>query len=286
MKWLRYFIKTSGQKIKNGKMLSFFLLMLLVLTDYNRPMRIFAEKMKYPVSWCVFPFLMSGYTFLILFWFGIIFINSDIPFTQHSNMYQVIRTGRLKWGIGQIIGIIVRSIAVVGGTAICSIFTLLPGVEWTNEWGKLLHTAALQGMTMEQNLQYVIYYGILQEYEPLQLMGIVFIITVLTAIFMALLMFLICVYLNRVFAVAVTTGATILVFWVLNVLPDVKYKIAYWTPAIWPQIAKTTTPEYGRYWMPSLSYMIVFLGVGIIIMSFLILFRIQKCDMNWENEDM
>lgn len=44
------------------------------------------------------------FVFLILFWFGIIYINSDIPYMQHSNMYQIIRTGRISWALGQLGG--------------------------------------------------------------------------------------------------------------------------------------------------------------------------------------
>lgn len=136
MKQLQYIWKTAVLKICNGKMAAFVLIMLAVCWSYNRPLNRFIDDVDYPVSWCVFPFLMAYPAFLILFWFGIIYINSDIPFMQHANMYQVIRTGRRRWSVGQIGGIFLRSFAAVLLTSICTILPLLPRIELTNEWGK------------------------------------------------------------------------------------------------------------------------------------------------------
>ena len=61
---------------------------------------------------------------------------------QHVNMYHAIRVGRKCWALGQIGGIFIRSIVLTVVAVICTILPLLPDIEWSNEWGKLLRTAA------------------------------------------------------------------------------------------------------------------------------------------------
>ena len=89
-------------KCFNSKMAVFIILMLVTSRSYLNPLREFSVAVNYPVSWCVFPFVMCSFTYLIIFWFGVIYVNSDVPFMQHVNMYHAIRSGRRQWGLGQI----------------------------------------------------------------------------------------------------------------------------------------------------------------------------------------
>ena len=101
-KIMKYILKNTLLKIRNIK--DYHICNYYRRNDmsYNHPLRELTYSIKYPVTWCVFPFMISNLSFLILFWFGIIYINSDIPYMQHSNMYQIIRTGRISWALGTI----------------------------------------------------------------------------------------------------------------------------------------------------------------------------------------
>lgn len=284
-KLFQYIGKTSYLKLNNIKVMTFALVMAVMTWSFNRPLKALTYTLNYPVSWCVFPFMISNLSFLILFWFGVVYVNSDVPFMQHSNMYQVIRTGRMTWCLGQLGGMFVRSVFLVVFTAICSVLTLFPRIEWSREWGKLLHTVSMTKTWMQYDLKYVTYYEIMGKYSPVQFMLITLGICILICMFLSTMMFFISLYANRVLAVSGTAALTIMLFFVVNVHPKIRYILAKFIPTVWAKVVQINTPELGYYWLPSLSWMFGFLIMGIVLMSALILAKIKRAEFHWEKED-
>lgn len=286
MKLLQYTWKNSMMKIINSKMAVFAILMIGISRTYVGPIRQLSAAVNYPSSWCVFPFTMCSFTFLIMFWFGIIYVNSDVPFMQHVNMYHAIRVGRKRWALGQIGGIFIRSIVLTVLAVICTILPLMPDIEWSNEWGKLLSTAAMTEVLTQFDSSVVIYYEIFSEFTPLQLMGVEILLCIFICTFIGVLMFLLSLFLNKITAVAGSLALAIALFPVLNIHPLIRHKLAFFVPTIWAELARIATPDYGYYWLPSIFYMFGFLIVGILCMTTIILVKIKKIEFNWENEDV
>lgn len=286
MRLLKYAWKNSMMKMINSKMAVFTILMLVVSRSYVSAVRQFSAAMDYPSSWCVFPFAMCSFSYLIMFWFGVIYANSDVPFMQHVNMYHEIRLGRKCWALGQILGIFVRSVVLTAVAVICTILPLLPDVEWTNEWGKLLRTAAMTKALSQFDSSVVIYYEIFSEFSPLQLMGLEILLCVLICTFIGILMFLLSLFLNKIAAVAVNLALAIALFPVLNMPVMIRHKLALFIPTIWAELARIATAEYGYYWLPSIPYMLGFLAMGILCMTVIIIVKVKKIEFNWENDDM
>lgn len=286
MKLLQYTWKNSMMKIFNSKMAVFAILMLVMGRTYVGPIRQFSIQADYPSSWCVFPFTMCSFTYLIMFWFGVIYVNSDVPFMQHVNMYHAIRVGRQRWALGQIGGIFIRSIVLTVLAAIGTILPLLPDIEWSNEWGKLLRTAAMSNVLTQFNSSVLIYYEIFSEFTPLQLMGLTILLCALICTFTGVLMFLLSLLFNKIAAVAGSLALAIALFPVLNIHPLLRHKLALFVPAIWAEVARIATPDYGYYWLPSIPYMFGFLIVGILCMTAFVSVKIKKIEFNWENEDV
>ena len=278
-KIMKYILKNTLLKIRNIKTITFAIIIAVTIWSYNHPLRELTYSIKYPVTWCVFPFL-------ILFWFGIIYINSDIPYMQHSNMYQIIRTGRISWALGQLGGTFFRSFILVVFTAFCSIVSLLPQIEWSLQWGKLIHTIAMTNAAIQYNLKYVFYYQILGKYSPLQLMIITIVICTFISMFLSSLMFMISLYFNHILAVSITAALTIMLFFVVNIHPKIRYILAKFIPTVWAKVVQVNSPVLGYYWVPSIKYMFAFLLIGNIILIILILIKVKKCEFNWENEDI
>lgn len=264
----------------------FIILMLVTSRSYLNPLREFSVAVNYPVSWCVFPFVMCSFTYLIIFWFGVIYVNSDVPFMQHVNMYHAIRSGRRQWGLGQIGGIFLRSLIMVLITIFCTILPLLSKIEWSNEWGKLLRTAATTNALSRYQSSVVIYYDIFSEYTPLELILLEILICTLTCTFVGVLMFFLSLYINKIIAVAGGLALAISLFPVLNMHPLIRYKLARFVPTVWAELARIATVDHTYYWLPSLTYMVLFLLVGIAIMTSCIIYKIRHVELNWENEDM
>lgn len=278
MKLLQYTWKNSMMKIANSKMTVFVILMIVVSRSYVGAIRQFSVAVDYPSSWCVFPFAMCSFSYLIMFWFGVIYANSDVPFMQHVNMYHAIRVGRKCWALGQIGGIFIRSIVLTVVAVICTILPLLPDIEWSNEWGKLLRTAATTNALSEYQSSVLIYYDIFSEYTPIELILLEILLCTLICTFVGVLMFLFSLYINKIIAIAL--------FPVLNMHPLICYKLARFVPTVWAELARIATVDHTYYWLPSLSYMVVFLLVGITIMTGLIMHKIRYMQFNWENEDI
>lgn len=286
MKQLQYLWKNSLLKICNQRMALFAVLMLITSRTYVNPIRQFSADMEYPCSWCVFPFVMCSFPFLIMFWFGVIYVNADVPFMQHINMYHAIRTGRRRWAMGQVGGIFVRSLVMVILTAVSTILPLLPDIEWTNEWGNLLWTAGAQKSLAQYESPVFIYYDIFSEFSPLELMGLEILICTLSCTLIGVLMFVLSLFWGRIWGVTGSMALAIALFPVLNMHPMLRYKLALFIPTVWAELARIATPEYGYYWLPSLPYMTGFLLLAILGMTLFVLAKVKRIEFNWENEDM
>lgn len=268
------------------KFAAFVLIMLMVLYYFVSEIVRVSVDLEYPVTWCIFPFLFNSNVFISLFWFGIIYINTDIPFMQYSNMYQVIRTGRKKWMVGNLVGIFFRSLAAVTAVAAGSILPLLPHMEVTNDWGKLLKTYAMTDMRASYRLSYEIPYEIMGSYTPVQMMLLMILLLTLIAVFLGVLMLTLSLYGNRRLAVAADILLILMLFLVLNAYPQNRMDWAKAVPTVWAQLTKSNTTFGGYYFLPDVKYMLTFLLIGIVLGSLLCVRRAAHVDLHWVNEDV
>lgn len=288
---IRYIGKTSAIKIFNSKVGTFLLLMLVTAWNYNQPYLEFMKEHQQPISWCIFPFYLASFGFLTLFYIGIIYMNSDVPFMQHINMYQVIRTGRMRWAVGQIGGIFVRSLIVTVLSAILAAVPFSGKLELTNEWGKVVYTIASEhplssDFIMSNAPEFRFYHEILGEYTPFQLMAITVLLCSLICTFLGVFMFLIGLFAARVVSVASAFVFVFLLFCAQNAYPEYKQLAARFIPTYWGEVALIATPSSGYYRLPPLTYMFTFLFAAIAVMSVIICLRVKHIEFNWENEDM
>lgn len=283
---LNYVLQSSKQKVFTARTGAFTIIMFLICWYYNAPLRQCAADMEYPCAIWVFPFLMSQYTFLIMFFFGVIYANADIPFMQYSNMYHLIRAGRRRWSVAQLSGLLFRSLALVLVTFFCSVVTLLPGIDITADWGKLLRSIGMGMVITNGELKYSFFYEIMIKLSPVQTICITGAITVLVVFLVSVSMFLVSLYVSRIAAISGATFYIFLIFFVLNMHPKIRNTLALFIPTVWPEVARMYTPDTGYYWLPPLSYMFVFLIVNIVIVVFWIFRRIGNVEFDWYCEDV
>ncbi len=290
MRFFKYVRASSLIKIFNSKVGLFILILFITGFRYSQPYLEFVREKNYPISWCIAPFYFASFGFLAIFYFGIVYINSDVPFMQHSNMYQLIRMGRRRWALGQISGIFVRSFLIIVLTALACILPFAGKIEWSNDWGKVIYTLASQGPISEfarnNSLDFTFNYEILGSYTPLQLMFITLFLCTLICTFLGTWMFLISLFAERVFAVSTALMFVLLLFFVHNVHAKMHQILAYFVPAYWAEFALSETPISGFYRMPPITYMFAFLIIAIGVMSVIICVRVKSIEFNWENEDI
>lgn len=291
MKTLQYTLRTSQQKLINSRAAIVCVTFLILSWTYDQIYLEFVWEKAYPINWCILPFQFTSCHNLIMFYLGIIYLNADVPFLQHQNMYQVIRTGRGRWAIGQMGGIALRSFGAVITTAIAAVLPFAGYIEFSAEWGKVIRTLASQrgtdnfGFETAERIDFRFFYQILEKYTPVQLMTITVLLLTLICIFIGLFMFLLSLFAGKITAAAGALSFVIALFIVENTNGPWKPVVSHFIPTYWGEVALIESPVSGRYRLPSLEYMFTFLIVTITVMSAIIYQKVKRMEFNWENED-
>lgn len=285
MRQLRYLIQVFQQKILQSRMYTLLLLQTYVLYIYIKPVVRFAKEADYPSAPWILPFLFSNIYFLFLFMLGVIYCFSDVPFMQHSNMYQIIRTGRKQWALGQIGSVILQAGFLMLFNLTASILMFAGHCEFQPEWGKLLHTAALTNAADYYNFLFELPYSAMQKYSPVELMTLTFLIGTLVISFIGLLMFVLSLFLNRIWAVAVAGVMVIMVYFVHNAYPFAAQQISMFVPVSWMRTVYIGIKLYNYYTIPSLGYILTVLSTGIILLSVMILWAVNRVEFVFYKED-
>lgn len=283
MKTFAYIKQSYIELMKNRRIYFFLLVMVIFIIKYNRPLYEYCQAMNYPITAYVFPFLMTSLPFICIYYFCVIYANSDIPFMQHTQLYQLIRIGSSRWMNAKIFALFCRSISLVLLTFLISFITLIPHIDFSNEWGKLAYTAVLTSDQITLQFGYIFNEAAFIDFSPLQITLITIVICSLINMYLSLAMFTISLFCNRSIAIAFGAINVVLIFIVNNAHPMIKYQIAKLVPACWIQVAKIHTPDHGYYWLPSVVYMLIFLVVCIGILYMIIHYKVKRIDYILEN---
>jgi len=228
----------------------------------------------------VFPFFSNDPVKQLILFAGIIFLFSDAPFINKSQPYIFIRSKRIPWVIGQILYIIVASAVYFLFLMSVSILVLLPhGTFATNGWGKIINTLAQTDMGAQIRLQFGITKEITAYYSPVEAFGLCFFLNWGAGCFLGLIMFLINLKCNRMFGLI--AGGVILFFDLLvtNVLPPIFY---YFSPVSLSRLG--VIDPAGVSMFPGMAYPFIFFGVGIVVLSVLLVINIKKAPIEIKPE--
>jgi hypothetical protein len=215
---------------------------------------------------------------------GVVYYFSDVPFMQYQNMYQVVRTGRKTWAMGQIGGILLQSFLIMGISILISMLLLLFRGTFSLEWGSLLHTAAVTKLSLAYNY-YQFSYKTMQMFRPWELMSLTFVLGGLIISFTGLLMFAVSLLASRVAAMAVSTGLAAMIYVMEWIHPALAVRVGRFMPMNWLRVANLGVTKLGFYRTPTLEYMLTFLLIGIPVLSALIVWRIRRIEFEWTKED-
>lgn len=272
-------------KIFHIRTLTLFLLQSGFLYFYIKPLLKYAADVSYPPSPWVFPFIISNLYCLFLFMLEIVFYFSDVPFMQYPNMYQVIRAGRVRWAVSQILAIMIQSFFIMLFNIIMSIIFLGRYCEFTLEWGKLLHTVALANISEAYHFLFAVPYNTLQNFSPVELMALTFIIGGLVISFVALVMFAVSLFVGRTAGVTAGLVMTVMIYFVENIHPLLTKKIAMFVPVDWMRVANVGIKQHDSFVLPSLQYILMFLTIGIAVLFVVIVWKIKRVEFQWVKED-
>ena len=195
--------------------------------------------------------------------------------------------------LGQIGGICLRSVDNgISNEFSVRYFLLLPKIEWSNEWGKLLRTAATtNALSQYQSSVVHLLVTFFQNIHRLQLMVLeILVCTLYLYIYVGVLMFLLSLYMNKIIAVAGGLALAIALFPVLNMHPI--NQVINWQNLylpIWAELARIATVDHTYYWLPSLTYIWYWIPISgdlAIMTGYYYVIKIRHVEFNWDNEDM
>lgn len=264
------------------RMFTLLLLLGFVYHIFLTPLNSFVKSVNHPVCPFIFPFLLSDIYFLVLFMAAVVYYFSDAPFMKNWTMYQVIRTGRVRWAFGQIETILISSftfvILAIGMTGIL----LLPNVTLSEGWGKVLYTLSMTGASGDFNIPFSIPYEIISRYTILEGLGVTILVGGMVIAFIGLLMFCISLIGSRLLANVVAMVFVIMPMIQLNIGMAVP-ELDYVSPVSWMNLSKIDITGTGSG-LP-FSYCIVLLGIMNILLSMAIVWKIRTVDFQMVKED-
>ncbi len=112
---------------------------------------------------------------------GLLFCNA--PFYDSSSQFSVIRVGRFNWISGQIIYIAFTAFVLVAVAWLATWAVWLPRISFSNDWGRVIKTAAANGMLSSEHLIYVYFPAKVMEFDPIKTAAMSFFMSWLTSFF-------------------------------------------------------------------------------------------------------
>lgn len=245
----------------------------------------FCQAVQYPVTPWIFTFLMSDIYFQILVMAFVIYYYSNVPFMQQWGMYQVIRSGRIRWVAAQIGSIVLSAIGITVIAFLEEIVVLIRHMEVIPDWGKVLYTIALTNAGGE----YGMYIGsdaiTINKYTALEATGLTVLLSVLVISFIGLLMFAISLFLPRIAAVGVAGVLLALPIFGKNIAIPNQKLLNCLSPVSWMRVAEIGGERMGYRVMPELSYIMPVLFISLAVLCVVIIWRVKNVEFQWNKED-
>lgn len=272
-------------KVFSSKTLVLLILQFFVVRIYMQGVVDCSKAYNYPCAPWVLPFYFSSSYVILMNMFMIIYYFSDAPFMQYHNLYRIMRYGRIRYSIANILAIILESIMYMSTSFIFSVVCLMGHIDFTTTWGKLLHTIGATKNTKNVQIYMDISYDIMNKSSPLTAMLQMFAIGSLIIAFVGLLMYVISLYFSRVAAIVIVIAMTAMAYITVDAVPIFGKALGYFSPISWLYITRIDNMYLGVYTLPPISYIFTFLGIGIVVCIACIIFKSKKVNFEFYKED-
>lgn len=254
------------------KIYVFFIVSALLIANVFFDVYSISDLLDVKCTPWLFPFIHTHTNNNILYFGLLAAIYSNAPFEDSNTQFVIMRTGKRNWIIGQIVYVYLSSLLIMLFYMILPVLVILPKLEFSAEWGKLLMTLGNESAAVELMSKYNIsaiffpYDLILKEYPPILFMAIYAAMFWLTTVFSIMVIMTFNIVIKKTagiiadgFLIAMTY--IILYFGTLMISP----KIYYFSPLAWININNVDWINSGTIQSPAYSF--AALIIGIIIMT-------------------
>lgn len=265
MKSIRICIQNMRKWIGNSRIIVSLIVIFLFTYLYTKGLWKISDYTGEKISPYIFPFLTTYRYMKILYLFPVIMIFSDAPFIDSNQQFVMVRSGRLSWGIGQMLYIVVGSFCYTMFMLLSSIIVNIGHIQLDTSWGKGLILAATTNLTSALGIQYdtvKVTGSIVRYYTPAQAMLWSFVFLWMICTILGLIIY----DLNILFksnAVGVLVTGFMVFF---TAIVDEVQQFMWFSPVTWSSlnnidVAKTTS-------LPSF-YFVLYMYSGAIVILFI-----------------
>lgn len=145
----------------------FLLFAIFVSVNFTESIRAFCQQYDVSCSIWLMPIALTKLNHRLWIMLLPVLLFCDAPFLDEQQPFIIIRIGRIRWAIGQILYIFAASALFYLICMAISIALIAPHVEFTLEWGKVLKTLAQSRASFGADMD-MIPKAVLESYSPLQ----------------------------------------------------------------------------------------------------------------------
>lgn len=258
----------------NPRIYLIFTIMILYLYSKISPVNTFCMGNKYKITPYIFSFLMSDPNSVLIIMLGIVLLFCDAPFIEIDQPYMIMRSGRTLWVLGQIAYIVIASIVYFFIVVLFTMLILLPNLEFSIEWGKVIGTFAQTDVVYQHGITIPFDFSIYNVYTPLRAMFFSFLNCWLVSVFLGTSMFVLNLNSSRS---AGTIGAALLVLWQM-VVTKTWTGFTRFSPVTWVSLSKIDTNGSTLYPTGEMIYIAILTIIAVLIL--LSVYSMKKRDIN------
>ncbi|RKW53592.1 MAG: hypothetical protein D8H95_12300 [Lachnospiraceae bacterium] len=281
LKILFYSLELTKHKLLSSRFRSLCLIYAGFVWVNMSSIRSFIEATNCPVSIYIYPIMLIHIKFRTIISFCCVYLFSDVPFLQYSKMYSLIRMGRIKWALAQILSIFETAFLFCLYMCIVPVVLCIPNVEFTGEWGKIIHTLSLTNMSQVYAINIYVPYEVLVRLKPMEAMFLAVGLSTLLISFFGVFMFALSLVFKRNIAIV---AASVVIGWSVAVYNIYKLLFPY-APVLWLDISQIGQLFYGMKRFPDLRYILLSFLLMISVSALAAMWAIRSRDLEWVNED-
>lgn len=257
--------------IINPRIYVIFVTIFLYLHSILSPIVIFCLNSGYNITPYIFPYMMCQPITVMLIMLGIVLLFCDAPFIGVEQPYIIMRSGRNQWAFGSIVYIFLASIVFFVIIILFSFIILLPVIEFSSGWGKVIGTFAQTSLASQHGISFSFSQAIFMNYPPLHAMLLSFSNCCLVAFMLGMIIFILNLKFTRSTGVI---GAVLLILWQMTVTKTWTGFIRY-SPVSWVSLSNIDVSSSSLY--PTLQYVhFVLLSLVFIIICLSVWFMQKK----------
>jgi hypothetical protein len=228
--------------------------------------------MDVKISPWVFPFLYSDSFIKIMFFAPLLLIFCDAPFIDQSQPYVIYRSGRVVWGIGQLLYVTLTSALYFAFLLLISNLFLINHLEFSLEWGKAIGTLGNTGAAQAMGLEVFMDSRVLFYFTPLQATWFTFLLSWLAGTFLGFLIYALN-SLTNTRSLGVLLAAS---FLILNSTVEDYPAMIWLSPVSWSDLHLIDIGGYSAYPPIAYVYGAFFVVMGVLVTLSIIANRRQE----------